>query len=245
MIIPALDLIDGQVVRLWQGDYNQVTEYAVDPAQQFADYHNGGADWLHLVDLTGAKNPDARQLDTIATLINATSARVQIGGGIRTESDVIGLLGAGADRVVVGSTAIKNPPMVMDWIQTHGAEKIVLALDVNIDDNGNRTVAVSGWQQDSGVAIEQVLSDYARVGLRHVLCTDISRDGTMAGSNVDLYTDLCATYPDIAFQSSGGIGGLDDISALKPTGVSGVIVGRALLDGKFTVQEAIACWQNA
>lgn len=242
MIIPALDLIDGQVVRLFQGDYGQVTEYKVNPAEQFALYHQAGADWLHLVDLTGAKDTSARQLDLIRTLLASTPANIQIGGGVRSEQDVADLLDAGAQRVVIGSTAVKQPEVVKAWMEKYGPERIVLALDVNIDDNGQRKVAVSGWQEDSGVTIEALIEDFRTVGLKHVLCTDISRDGTLAGSNVDLYRDLCAQYPDVQFQSSGGIGSLDDIAALKGSGVAGVIVGRALLDGKFTAEQAFACW---
>ncbi len=245
MIIPALDLIEGQVVRLYQGDYGQVTEYKVNPAEQFALYHQAGANWLHLVDLTGAKDTSARQLELIARLLASTPANIQIGGGVRSEQDVVDLLNAGAQRVVVGSTAVKQPALVKGWMQKYGAEKIVLALDINIDAQGGRNVAISGWQEDSGVTIEALLDDYLSVGLKHVLCTDISRDGTLAGSNVALYRDLCQAYPQVAFQSSGGIGSLDDIAALKETGVAGVIVGRALLDGKFTAKEAFTCWQNA
>nr|WP_239685959.1 HisA/HisF-related TIM barrel protein [Photobacterium swingsii] len=144
----------------------------------------------------------------------------------------------------MGSTAVKQPELVKGWIKKYGAEHIVLALDVNIDDAGNRHVAVSGWQEDSGVSIEALLDDFLTVGLQHVLCTDISRDGTLAGSNVELYVDLCAQYPQVNFQSSGGIGGLNDITALKGSGVAGVIVGRALLDGKFSADDAFQCWAN-
>ncbi|MEZ8096925.1 1-(5-phosphoribosyl)-5-[(5-phosphoribosylamino)methylideneamino]imidazole-4-carboxamide isomerase [Photobacterium swingsii] len=244
MIIPALDLINGQVVRLFQGDYGQVTEYKVDPIEQFDLYHQAGANWLHLVDLTGAKDTSARQLSLIRRLLASTPAKVQIGGGVRTEQDVADLLNAGAERVVIGSTAVKQPELVKGWIKKYGAEHIVLALDVNIDDAGNRHVAVSGWQEDSGVSIEALLDDFLTVGLQHVLCTDISRDGTLAGSNVELYVDLCAQYPQVNFQSSGGIGGLNDIAALKGSGVAGVIVGRALLDGKFSADDAFQCWAN-
>lgn len=244
MIIPALDLIDGQVVRLFQGDYGQVTEYKVDPAEQFRRYHQAGADWLHLVDLTGAKDTSARQLALIQTLLQSTPAKIQIGGGVRCEQDVADLLAAGAQRVVIGSTAVKQPEQVKGWMEKYGPQHIVLALDVNIDADGNRNVAVSGWQEDSGVTIEALLDDFLTVGLKHVLCTDISRDGTLAGSNVDLYVDLCARYPQIDFQSSGGIGRLDDIAALKGSGVAGVIVGRALLDGKFSAEQAFQCWNS-
>ncbi|EKO3576049.1 1-(5-phosphoribosyl)-5-[(5-phosphoribosylamino)methylideneamino]imidazole-4-carboxamide isomerase [Vibrio metschnikovii] len=244
MIIPALDLIDGQVVRLYQGDYGQVTEYKVDPAEQFNLYHQAGANWLHLVDLTGAKDTSARQLELISKLLASTPANIQIGGGVRSEQDVIDLLTAGAQRVVIGSTAVKQPQLVKQWMEKYGAEKIVLALDINIDQEGVRRVAVSGWQEDSGVTIEALLDDYLTVGLQHVLCTDIARDGTLNGSNVELYIDLCQRYPQVQFQSSGGIGTLADIAALKGSGVAGVIVGRALLDGKFTAQEAFSCWQS-
>ncbi|MFD2180036.1 1-(5-phosphoribosyl)-5-[(5-phosphoribosylamino)methylideneamino]imidazole-4-carboxamide isomerase [Veronia pacifica] len=244
MIIPALDLIDGQVVRLYQGDYGQKTEYKVDPADQFNLYHQAGADWLHLVDLTGAKDTSARQIDIITRLIDSTPAKIQIGGGVRKESDVVELLRAGAKRVVIGSTSVKEPSQVKRWMEKYGPEHIVLALDININEDGERLVAVSGWQETSSLTLEAMVEDFSSVGLKHVLCTDISRDGTLAGSNVDLYRDICRAYPDVQFQSSGGIGSLADIEALKGTGVSGVIVGRALLDGKFTAEEAFACWQN-
>lgn len=244
MIIPALDLIDGHVVRLYQGDYGKVTQYAVDPIAQFQTYQEAGATWLHLVDLSGAKDTHARQLTTIEKLIQATQAKVQVGGGIRTEQDVEQLLRIGAERVVIGSTAVKSPETVKAWFKEFGAERFVLALDVHIRKDGQREVAISGWQEASGVTIEALLDDYLSVGLQHVLCTDISRDGTLQGSNVELYRELCRAYPKIAFQSSGGIGSIDDITALKPTGVQGVIVGRALLDEKFSAQTAFHTWNT-
>ncbi|UJF19810.1 1-(5-phosphoribosyl)-5-[(5-phosphoribosylamino)methylideneamino]imidazole-4-carboxamide isomerase [Vibrio sp. SS-MA-C1-2] len=244
MIIPALDLIDGKVVRLFQGDYGQKTEYQVDPVEQFNLYYNAGSNWLHLVDLTGAKDTSARQLDLIAELISKTPANIQIGGGIRSEKDVSDLLKTGAKRVVIGSLAVKEPELVKSWFEKYGADSIVLALDVKADGMGNFNVAVSGWQEDSGISIEKLINDFQTVGLKHVLCTDISLDGTLAGSNVDLYRYLCQQYPDIAFQSSGGIGDLNDIAALKGLGLSGVIVGRALLEGKFTTEQAIDIWQQ-
>lgn len=245
MIIPAIDLIDGKVVRLYQGDYGQKTEYSADPQGRFDDYVAQGATQLHLVDLDGAKDSTKRQLTVIRKLLANTKAPVQIGGGVRTEQDVIDLLDAGANRVVIGSTAVKDPATVAGWVEKYGADKIVLALDVNIDAQGQRKIAVAGWQEDSGVTIEALLAHYLPVGLKHVLCTDISRDGTLKGSNVALYRDLAAQFPQINWQASGGIGGIADIDALKGSGVGGVILGRSLLEGKFTVKEAIACWQDA
>lgn len=243
IIIPALDLINGQVVRLHQGDYAKQTTYSDNPIEQFADYVAQGAEQLHLVDLTGAKDPNARQTALIGKIIAATDCPVQVGGGIRSEQDVADLLNVGASRVVIGSTAIKQPEMVKAWFKQYGAEKFVLALDINIVD-GKKLIAIHGWQETSSLTLEQVIDDFAQVGLQHVLCTDISKDGTLAGSNVALYREICQKYPIIQFQSSGGIGSLADIEALKGSGVAGVIVGRALLEGKFTVAEAIECWQN-
>ncbi|MDX6040412.1 1-(5-phosphoribosyl)-5-[(5-phosphoribosylamino)methylideneamino]imidazole-4-carboxamide isomerase [Scandinavium lactucae] len=244
MIIPALDLIDGTVVRLHQGDYGQQRDYGNDPLPRLQNYVSQGAQILHLVDLTGAKDPAQRQIPLIKHLVAGVNVPVQVGGGIRTEADVSALLDAGVARVVIGSTAVKSPDVVKGWFERFGAEKLVLALDVRIDSQGTKHVAVSGWQENSGVTLEELVETYVPVGLKHVLCTDISRDGTLAGSNVSLYEEVCARYPQVAFQSSGGIGGLDDIAALRGSGVGGVIVGRALLEGKFNVTEAIQCWQN-
>lgn len=244
IIIPALDLIDGHVVRLHQGDYAKQTTYNDNPIEQFARYIQQGAEQLHLVDLTGAKDPKARQTALIGQIIEATQAKIQVGGGIRTEEDVAALLNVGANRVVIGSTAVKQPEMVKSWFKKYGAEKFVLALDVKINEQGEKQIAIHGWQETSSITLEELIKDFSEVGLAHVLCTDISRDGTLEGSNVELYREVCAQFPNVNFQSSGGIGSLNDIDALRGTGVAGVIVGRALLEGKFNVKEAIACWQN-
>lgn len=244
MIIPALDLIDGQVVRLHQGDYGQQRQYGSDPLPRLQAYQQQGAEVLHLVDLTGAKDPSARQIPLLKTLLAGVSVPVQVGGGIRAEQDVVALLEAGASRVVIGSTAVKQPERVLEWFGRYGADALVLALDVRIDAQGVKQVAVSGWQENSGATLESIIAQYLPAGLKHVLCTDISRDGTLSGSNVDLYREICQRYPQVAFQASGGIGGLHDIANLRGSGVQGVIVGRALLEGKFNVTEAITCWQN-
>jgi phosphoribosylformimino-5-aminoimidazole carboxamide ribotide isomerase len=244
MIIPALDFIDGSVVRLHQGDYGQQRDYGSDPLPRLQDYQRQGAEVLHLVDLTGAKDPAARQIPLLKKLLAGVSVPVQVGGGIRTEQDVEALLSAGATRVVVGSTAVKDPEIVQGWFSRFGADALVLALDVRIDEHGTKNVAISGWQENSNATLEQVVEQYLPFGLKHVLCTDISRDGTLAGSNVELYREVTARFPQVAFQASGGIGNLDDIAQLRDSGVTGVIVGRALLEGKFSVTEAISCWQN-
>ncbi|OTA21611.1 imidazole glycerol phosphate synthase subunit HisF [Xenorhabdus beddingii] len=245
MIIPALDLIDGNVVRLHQGDYDQRRDYGNSPLSRLQQYERDGAKLLHLVDLTGAKDPSKRQLTLLKKLLGKLTVPVQVGGGIRSENDVKALLEAGASRVVIGSTAITQPESVKQWFQRYGAESIVLALDVRISADGIKQVAISGWQENSHATLESVIEQYLPVGLKQVLCTDISRDGTLNGTNIALYQEISQQYPHIQFQASGGIGSLADISPLPASGVAGVIVGRALLEDKFTLTEAIQCWQNA
>ena len=246
MIIPAIDLIGGKVVRLFQGDYARKTEYTASAQDRFDLYVSEGAKYLHLVDLDGAKDPTKRQLDTISSLIKNTPVPVEIGGGIRSRQDAEALLNIGADRVVIGSCAVKNPAEVKEWFRDFGAGHIVLALDINIDpESKKRFIAVKGWQENSGVTIEELINDYREVGLSYVLCTDISRDGTLKGTNVELYQDLAREFPDISFIASGGIGSLDDVKNTRDSGAYGVVLGRALLEGKFTVKEALECWPNA
>ncbi|MFT5677185.1 MAG: phosphoribosylformimino-5-aminoimidazole carboxamide ribotide isomerase [Paraglaciecola sp.] len=244
MIIPAIDLIDGSVVRLFQGDYEQKTQYELDPIEVVHNYADQGAKWLHIVDLTGAKDTNKRQLDLIGKMVATERMDFQAGGGIRSEEDVAQLLALGVKRVVIGSLAVKEPDLVKAWVSKYGSEAIVLALDVNIDAAGNKFIATHGWQQNSGVSLEALLNDFLSVGAKHVLCTDISRDGTLQGANHKLYAEMTEKFPSIDWQASGGIGNLDDITVLKPTQVSGVILGRALLEGKFTVEQAITCWNS-
>jgi phosphoribosylformimino-5-aminoimidazole carboxamide ribotide isomerase len=245
MMIPAIDLIDGEVVRLFQGDYQQKTNYQYTAKERQNAYAKAGATVMHFVDLDGAKDSNKRQLTLLATLVKHDSMIIQVGGGVRCKEDVQQLLNLGADRIVIGSLAIKEPALVQTWLTEFGGERIVLALDVKIDAMGNKTLPTHGWIKDSGVNLEALLDDYIAAGLIHVLCTDISKDGTLTGSNVALYQELCQQYPSIKWQASGGIGSLNDIKALIPTGVDGVILGRSLLEGKFTLEEAIACWPNA
>ena len=244
MIIPAIDLIDGCVVRLHQGDYGARRDYGEDPLARLQRYQASGAQLLHIVDLTGAKDPKARQIPLLRELLSSLSIPVQTGGGIRSADDVRSLLDAGAARVVVGSAAVKRTDDVAGWMKTFGADKLVRALDVRITKAGNAEVAVSGWQENSGVLMDDLIRAFEPAGLRYVLTTDISKDGTLAGPNTALYAKLAQTFPNIDFQASGGIGSLDDIRAVSHTGAAGVIVGRALLEGKFTLEEAIECWPN-
>jgi phosphoribosylformimino-5-aminoimidazole carboxamide ribotide isomerase len=169
MIIPALDLIDGTVVRLHQGDYGQQRDYGSDPLPRLQSYAAQGAEVLHLVDLTGAKDPAKRQIPLLKSLVAGVDVPVQVGGGVRTGADVAALLEAGVARVVVGSTAVKSPEEVKGWFKRFGPERLVLALDVRIDADGNKRVAVSGWQENSGVTLEELVESYLPVGLQHAV----------------------------------------------------------------------------
>ncbi|QYK10851.1 1-(5-phosphoribosyl)-5-[(5-phosphoribosylamino)methylideneamino]imidazole-4-carboxamide isomerase [Shewanella mangrovisoli] len=244
MIIPAIDLIDGQVVRLYQGDYGQQTTFDLSPLAQLQSYQDQGANWLHIVDLTGAKDPAKRQTALIAKLTAGLSANIQVGGGIRTEEQVAELLSLGVKRVVIGSLAVKEPELVKGWFNKFGSEAICLALDVNINQNGEKIVAVSGWQSGGGKSLESIVEDFSQVGLKHALVTDISRDGTLTGANTELYRELSSRYPDIAWQASGGIATLEDVAAVRDSGAAGIIIGKALLINQFNVAEAIQCWPN-
>lgn len=248
MILPAIDLIEGSVVRLYQGDYGQKTEYKVNPIELVKEYAGAGADWLHIVDLTGAKDTSKRQLALMKSMVDLSVMKFQVGGGIRTEQDLIDLFEIGVSRVVIGSLAVNQPELVLEWFKKYGPEKIVLALDVNIDEQGNKFIATHGWQTSSNTTLESVVEQFSKVGLRHVLCTDISKDGTLQGPNQKLYKDLAAQYPNISWQASGGVSSLDDIQVAL-TNISGtgttnatpscVILGRSLLEGKFSLDEAI------
>ncbi|MCG9714284.1 1-(5-phosphoribosyl)-5-[(5-phosphoribosylamino)methylideneamino]imidazole-4-carboxamide isomerase [Shewanella insulae] len=245
MIIPAIDLIEGQVVRLYQGDYAQQTTFDLSPLEQLKVYQAQGATWLHIVDLTGAKDPDRRQTRLIGTLVENLQANIQVGGGIRSEAQVKELLDLGVKRVVIGSLAVKQPQLVQSWLETYGSDAICLALDVNINEAGEKIVAVSGWQSGGGKTLESLVATFAPYGLKHALVTDISRDGTLQGSNTQLYQEIAERYPDIQWQASGGIATLEDVSAVRDSGASGIIIGKALLINNFNVKEAIACWPNA
>ena len=245
MIIPAIDLIDGQTVRLYQGDYQQKTNYSQTPEQLAKLYFEQGASVLHLVDLDGAKDASKRQTKRLKEIINVAEMPVQVGGGVRSKQDVEDILAIGADKVVIGSLAIKQPELVKSWLEEFGKDKIVLALDVQIDEQGNKLLPTHGWIEKSETKLEDLIEFYGVDNISQVLCTDISKDGTLQGSNVELYKELKQQFPQIFWQASGGIGCLQDIANVAKSGADGIILGRALLEGKFTVAEAITCWQDA
>ncbi len=240
LIYPAIDLRGGRVVRLTEGRFDQETRYDDDPVAVAQGFAATGAQWLHVVDLDGAKDPANRQTALVEQLARESGLRVQTGGGVRDEAQVAALLAAGVARVIVGSLAVKAPTLVRGWLAKFGAERIVLAPDVRLDGSGTPRVAAAGWQESTGVALDEMLAGYLSSGLIHILCTDISRDGKLSGPNTALYAALVQRFRKLRIQASGGVSSLDDLRALQGTGAAGAIVGRALYEKKFTLQEALA-----
>jgi len=237
-IYPAIDQMNGRCVRLSEGDYKARTDYDVAPLAMAASYKASGARWLHVVDLDGAKNPAQRQKTAITALVEESTLLVQTGGGVRAPADVDDLLALGASRVIVGSLCVNEPKTVMAILDKHGPEKIVLALDVRGDFDGGFFVTSSGWQDTSASRIEDIIRLY-QGRARHILCTDISKDGKLKGPNVALYKFLCEQTPDMRFQASGGVTQLSDLDALKASGAAGAVIGKALYEKRFTLDEAL------
>lgn len=238
-IIPAIDLREGRVVRLKQGDYAQQTSYDADPRALAQSYAAAGARWLHLVDLDGARSGALDNLRVIEA-IAADGMRVQAGGGVRSEADLRRLFDAGVWRVVLGSVAIRDPASVAGWLGTYGPERIALALDTRRID-GRWALPSAGWTELEARTLDELAPWYAARGARHLLCTDIDRDGMLAGFNLDLYRHLAGIVPTLAIQASGGVRSPADIVAAREAGAGAVILGRALLEGKFELAEALAC----
>ena len=238
-VIPAIDLRGGQVVRLKQGDYAQQTTYAADPRELAGRYADAGARWLHLVDLDGARSGRLDNLAVIAAIATDGMA-IQAGGGVRKEADLQRLFDAGVQRVVVGSVAVRDPARVAAWLAKYGAERLTLALDTRHAE-GRWVLPSAGWTEVEARTLDELVPWYAARGARHLLCTDIDRDGMLAGFNLDLYRHLATSVPQLALQASGGVRSLDDIRAARDAGANAVILGRALLEGSFTVAEALAC----
>jgi phosphoribosylformimino-5-aminoimidazole carboxamide ribotide isomerase len=238
-VILAIDLRGGRVVRLRQGDYAQQTTYAADPRELAQRYADAGARWLHLVDLDGARSGGLENLAVIQA-IASSGMQIQAGGGVRGEDDVQRLFDAGVQRVVLGSVAIRDPELVAGWLAKHGAERLTIALDTRHID-GRWTLPSAGWTESETRTLDELAPWYAAHGAHHLLCTDIERDGMLGGFNLDLYRHLADSVPQLAVQASGGVRSLDDIRAAREAGAQSVILGRALLEGRFTVEEALAC----
>ncbi|HJR70359.1 MAG TPA: 1-(5-phosphoribosyl)-5-[(5-phosphoribosylamino)methylideneamino]imidazole-4-carboxamide isomerase [Gammaproteobacteria bacterium] len=235
-LLPAIDLRDGRCVRLLQGDFAQETRYDVDPVALAVEYAELGARWLHVVDLDGAKRGAPANLVLIERMRAAAGVEVQLGGGIRTRASLEQVLAVAA-RVVIGSLAVSDPELVAAWLTEFGSERVTLALDVRLDADRVPLVATHGWTRGSTLTLSEAIERYAGAGLRHVLCTDIERDGALTGPNTALYRDCAARWPKIAFQASGGVRDAADLAALAAAGVAATVSGKALLEGRLRPEE--------
>ena len=236
-IIPAIDLQDGKCVRLFQGDFEQTTEYSSNPADIGKRFSKLDVEDLHIVDLDGARTGTQQNHGIVAGIARTTGRRVQLGGGLRGRDDVAAWLANGVSRCVLGSVAIREPGTVTAWFGEFGPEALVLALDVRLDPDGTPQLTTQGWTEESGVSLWECLDAYADAGARHVLCTDVSRDGAMTGPNFELYVEILNRYPALQLQASGGVRDIEDLELLRELGLPAAITGRALLDGQITAEE--------
>jgi phosphoribosylformimino-5-aminoimidazole carboxamide ribotide isomerase len=244
-LIPAIDLKDGRCVRLFKGDFAAETVYSHDPASVLNRYRELGASRVHVVDLDGARDGNQSNRQIIFDLAASGDARLQVGGGLRTLERVQALLRAGVERAVVGSIAVTAPEQVIAWTADVDPEQLVLAFDVRIDRGGIPMLATHGWQETSGVVLWQAAERFLKHGLRHVLCTDISRDGALSGPNLDLYAEAAQRFPPIQWQASGGVANAADLDALRRCGVAAVISGKALLENRISAEELRPFLPNA
>lgn len=244
-IIPAIDLKDGQCVRLYQGDFEKSTVYSADPSEVARQFSELSVDDLHIVDLDAARSGRPVNRDAVTAIAKQTGLAVQLGGGIRDRTDVALWLRAGVARCVVGSVAIKRPELVNSWIEEFGLDAIVLALDVRLNDLGEPMLTTDGWTAPSTLSLWQCLEHYQRYDNHHVLCTDVGRDGAMTGPNLDLYAEILKRFPKLRLQASGGMRSIQDLNDLRDLGVPAAISGRALLDGAIKAGEVALFRQSA
>jgi len=236
-LIPAIDLRAGRCVRLLQGDFGAETRYAPDPEQLARGYRALGAGWLHVVDLDGARDGARANAPVIAALAALGTPQLQVGGGVRCPQAITELLDAGVARVVIGSAALECPETVAAWLAHFGAQRLCLAFDVRTETDGVPRVRTHGWTRASGLTLWEALGRYRGGSIRHVLCTDIGRDGALTGPNLDLYRTALARFPDLAWQASGGVRDAADLAALALIGVAAAVSGRALLEQRISHEE--------
>ena len=232
IIIPAIDIISGKAVRLTKGDYNQKKEYANNPTEVAKTFAAAGISHLHVVDLDGAKASQPVNLEVLKSITSQTKLKVDFGGGVKSDDSLKSVFKAGAKQVTAGSIAAKNPELVSQWIQSYGSERIILGADVI-----NEKIAISGWQEDSGLDLFPFLEKYISKGARYCICTDVSKDGMLQGPSIDLYEKILKAFPELQLIASGGVAQLDDLKELAQIGVYGVIVGKAYYEGRITLEE--------
>ena len=237
-LIPAIDIIDGKCVRLTKGDYDQKTVYG-NPIDMAKAFERIGYNRLHVVDLDGAKSKHIVNDAVLSAITSETNLTVDFGGGIKTDEDLEKAFAAGASMVTVGSIAVTNPDLFMGWLEKYGAEKIILGADVR-----HGKISINGWKEDSDEDLLSFLEKYVNAGVKNVLCTEISKDGTLSGPAIDLYRRVMDAYPGLHLIASGGVSSKEDIIALDAAGIPAVVFGKAIYEGKINLKE-LWDWQNA
>ncbi|WP_286748385.1 1-(5-phosphoribosyl)-5-[(5-phosphoribosylamino)methylideneamino]imidazole-4-carboxamide isomerase [Roseivirga sp. UBA1976] len=234
-IIPAIDVISGKAVRLTKGDYNQKKEYSDSPLEVAQRFEQAGITHLHLVDLDGAKAQKPQNLEVLEVISSKTRLRVDFGGGVKSGESLEAVLKAGAQQVTAGSIAAKDPEMVFSWLKHYGAEKVILGADV-IDEK----IAISGWQEDSGLDLFPFLEQYLAKGVTYCICTDVSKDGMLQGPSIELYKKIIKEFPQLKLIASGGVAELNDLYELREAGLYGAIIGKAYYEGRISLDELAA-----
>ena len=238
-LIPAIDIIGGQCVRLTKGDYDQKTVYRDSPAEVAKEFEQIGFKRLHVVDLDGAKSKHIVNNEVLRRVTTDTQLVVDFGGGIKTDEDIEKAFAAGASMVTIGSIAVTDPDLFMGWLEKYGAEHIILGADVR-----HGKISINGWKEDSAEDLLPFLKKYIDAGVKNVLCTEISKDGTLTGPAIELYQSIMAAYPGLHLIASGGVSSIDDIKALEAAGIPAVVFGKAIYEGKINLNE-LWDWQNA
>ena len=239
-VIPAIDLIDGKCVRLTKGDYNQKKQYDASPLDMALRYQDIGIRRLHVVDLDGAKSSSPKNLHVLEEIAIRTSLEIEWGGGIKSDQALYDAYNAGADYLIIGSVAVSKPDLFARWLDEYGGGRLILGADIN-----DGRVAINGWLEKSKQTIDALIDRFVPNGLREVICTDISKDGMLQGPTFDLYARLQAKYPEQDIIVSGGISKMDDIQRLNEMNLRHVIVGKAIYEGRITLEELKLWLQNA
>jgi phosphoribosylformimino-5-aminoimidazole carboxamide ribotide isomerase len=237
-LIPAIDIIEGQCVRLTKGDYDQKTVYG-NPLEMAQEFERIGFSRLHMVDLDGAKSKHIVNDEVLNRITKATNLIVDFGGGIKTDEDIRKAFDNGASMVTVGSIAVTHPKLFLLWVELYGAERLILGADVR-----NGKISINGWKEDSTEDLLPFLRRYVNAGVRNVLCTEISKDGTLQGPAIELYQRVMKEYPELHLIASGGVSSIEDIKSLDAAGIPAVVFGKAIYEGKINLQE-LWDWQNA
>jgi phosphoribosylformimino-5-aminoimidazole carboxamide ribotide isomerase len=238
-LIPAIDIIEGQCVRLTKGDYDQKTVYG-NPLEMAQEFERIGFRRLHMVDLDGAKSKHIVNDEVLNRITKATNLIVDFGGGIKTDEDIRKAFDNGASMVTVGSIAVTQPELFLSWVEQYGAERLILGADVR-----NGKISINGWKEDSTEDLLPFLRRYIDAGVRNVLCTEISKDGTLQGPAIELYQRVMKEYPELQLIASGGVSSIEDINSLDAAGIPAVVFGKAIYEGRIDLQELINCkWSN-